>query len=198
MKYRASKKGFTLIEVVVLMTGLVLVITAIVSSLRYVYRAQRFAFDQADAMRSARLGIEKMVQDFREASYADDGAFPIVSMATSSISFYSDYDDDNKLEKLRYFIDGTDLKKGIIESSGSPLTYSAGDEVLSVISTNVRNNSTDTAMFTYYDKSGALMSDYNDIANVAFVTVRLIVNLHPERGPEDFELRSSASLRNVN
>ena len=103
----------------------------------------------------------------------------------------------NKIEQIRYFIDGSDFKKGIIESAGNPPTYNAGSEVVTTIATDVRNNAIGTPMFTYYDKSGVLMSDYTDIAQLAFVTLRLVVNLHPERAPDDFELRSSAALRNI-
>ncbi|QSH39227.1 type II secretion system protein [Candidatus Kaiserbacteria bacterium] len=197
MKYYASQRGFTLLEAVVLLGVFVLIVGAIVSSLRYVYRGQRFAFEQADATRSARTGIERAVQDLREASDADNGAYPIVSMATSSVSFYSDYDNDNKIEQIRYFIDGTDFKKGIIESSGDPPVYNGGSEVVTTIATEVRNNVIGTPMFTYYDKSGVFMNDYTDIDQLAFVTLRLVVNLHPERAPDDFELRSSAALRNI-
>lgn len=196
MKYRSTQKGFTILEAIVLLAIFVLIVTAIVSSLRYVYRGQRFAFEQADATRSARTGIERAVQDLREASYADDGAYPIVSMATSSVSFYSDYDNDNKIERIRYFIEGTDFKKGIIESAGDPPAYSSS-EVVTTISSDVRNNVIGTPLFTYYDKDGALISNYTDVDEMAFVTLRLVVNLHPERAPDDFELRSSAALRNI-
>jgi len=192
-----SQKGFSLIETLVLLVVFVVIVTAIVSSLRYVYRGQRFAFEQADATRSARTGIERTVRDLREASDADNGAYPIISMATSSTSFYSDYDNDDKIEQIRYFLDGSDFKRGTIESAGDPPVYATSTEVITTISTDVRNENIGTPLFTYYDKTGALMVDMNDIDQLAFVLVRLVVNLHPERAPDDFELRSSAALRNI-
>lgn len=166
-------------------------------SLRYVYRGQRFAFEQADATRSARSGIERTVRDLRESSTADDGAYPIESMSTSSVTFYSDYDNDNKVERIRYFLTGTDFKKGVVESAGDPPTYATANEVISTVSDSVRNEAVGIPLFTYYDTTGALMSDYTEIDELAFVLVRIVVNLHPERAPEDFELRSSAALRNI-
>jgi len=190
-------RGFTILETLVLLAVFTMIVIAIVSSLRYVYRGQRFAFEQADATRSARTGVERIVRDVREASYADDGAYPVVSMATSSIAFYSDYDNDNRIERIRYFLDNTDLKRGITESAGDPPVYATSTETVSIVSDNVRNNIVSVPLFTYYDTQGALMSDYTDIDALAFVLVRLVVNLHPERAPNDFELRSSAALRNV-
>lgn len=197
MKHTSSQRGFTLIESIVLVLVFVVIVGAIVSSLRYVYRGQRFAFEQADATRSARTGIERAVRDVREASYADDGAYPIVSIATSSIEFYSDYDNDNKVERIRYFLDTTDFKKGIIESAGDPPKYDSGDEVITIVSDNVRNEAVGIPLFTFYGKDGALITDLADVDDLAFVLVRLVVNLHPEREPDDFELRSSAALRNI-
>lgn len=166
-------------------------------SLRYAYRGQRFAFEQADATRSARTGIERAVRDIRETSYADNGAYPIEAMSTSSVTFYSDFDNDKKIERVRYFLSGTDFQKGVVESSGDPPAYATSTEVISIVSDNVRNEAVGVPLFTYYDTVGAAISDYTDIDELAFVLVRLVVNLHPERAPDDFELRSSAALRNV-
>jgi len=198
MLYTHKQRGFTLIETLVLVFVFIMIVTAIVSSLRYVYRGQRFAFEQADATRSARTGIERAVRDIREASYADNGAYPIVSMATSSLTFYSDYDNDNKIERIRYFLDGTNFQRGIVESSGDPPVYATSSESVSIVSDNVRNESVGTSLFTFYDTAGAELSDFSEIDNLTFVVVRLVVNLHPERAPDDFELRSSAALRNHN
>jgi len=192
-----SQKGFSLIEMIVLIAVFIVIIMAIVSALQFVYRGQRFAFEQADATRSARTGIEKAVRSLREMSYADNGAYPVISIATSSINFYSDYDNDKKIERIRYFLDGTNFKKGITEASGDPPTYNTSNEIVSLVSDNVRNTSLSIPMFTYYDKSGALMTNFNDVSSLAFVVVRIVVNLHPERAPDNFELRSSATLRNI-
>ena len=192
-----NQRGFSLIEMIVLIAVFIMIVSAIVSSLSFVYKGQRFAFEQADATRSARTGIERVVRDLRETSYADDGAYPIVAMATSSVTFYSDYDNDNKIERIRYFLEGTDFKKGTVESAGDPPTYATSTEVVSTVSDNVRNTTLGIPLFTYYDKVGVLMSDFTQVDELAFVLVRIVVNLHPDRAPEDFELRSSAALRNI-
>ncbi len=192
-----QQKGMTIVEAVVFVSILVVIIGAIVMSLKYTYQGQRFAFEQADATRSARKGIGQAVRFLREASYADDGAYPIYSMSTSSITFFSDYDNDSKIERIRFFLDGTNLKRGIVESSGDPPTYATSTEVVSVVSDNVRNNALGTPLFTYYDSTGTLMSDYTKVADLAYVLVKMVVNIHPERAPDDYELRSSAFLRNI-
>lgn len=192
-----SKRGFTLIETLVFITIFTVIIIAIVSSINYVYRGQRYSFETADATRSARLGIEQAVQDIRETAYSDIGDYPTVEMATSSFTFFSDVDRDSKIERIRYFLDSETLKRGELESVNDPPEYLLVNEVVSTVSNHVRNEALVVPLFTYYDKDGAEMGDLNLITEVAFVLARLVINLEPERAPNDFELRSSAALRNI-
>lgn len=186
-----------MIETLVLLTVVIMVLIAIVAAVRYSYQGQRFAFEAADATRSARTGIERIVREFREASDADNGAYPIGALATSSAVFFSDFDNDGKIERVRYFLDDTDVKRGVVESSGDPPTYVTSTETISVVSDNVRNEAVGTPLFTFYDDDGAVMNDLGEVDDLAFVVVRLVVNVQPGRAPEDVELRSSAALRNI-
>jgi len=191
-----SPRGFTLVETIVFIGVLVLIIGAIVGALRYTYQGQRFAFEQADATRSARAGIDRVVRELREVSYADTGAYSIESMATSSVVFFSDFDNDGSIERVRYFLDGTELKRGVVESTGIPPTYT-GLETVSVVSDHIRNEALGVPLFTLYDRSGNEIVDFSDVDALAFVLVRLIANVDPLHAPVDYELRSSAALRNV-
>ena len=198
IKKRYKKtQGMTLIEMLVFITIFTVIIVAVVSSIRFVYKGQRYSFETAESTRNARLGIEHTIKDIRESAYSDIGDYPIIAMATSSLEFYSDIDRDAKVERVRYFLDGSTLKKGLLKSTGNPPEYLNENEVVSIVSTNVRNNATGVPLFTYYDKSGAEMTDLTKITDVAFVLARLVVNLEPSHAPNDFELRSSAALRNI-
>ena len=52
-------------------------------------------------------------------------------------------------------------------------------------------------IFTYYNGDGLEIIPGNDLDEVRFVEVNLIVNVDPNRQPEEFVLRSSAYLRNL-
>lgn len=190
-------KGFTLIETLVVLAIFIIVLGALVSSIRFFYRSNTHALEQSFAINSARIGVERMVKDIREAAFSDEGSYPVISMATSSFSFYSDIDEDIFVEKVRYFLDGTDLNRGIIDSSGDPLAYDDNNEVISLVSDNVRNNSESVVLFTYYNASGTEMTNMASTTDLRFVTVEVVVNVNPTRLPNNFSLRSSATLRNV-
>ena len=118
-----SKFGFTIIETLIVIAVFILIMIAVASSILYFYKSNTITLEQAYAINSARKGIEFMVRDIREVIYSDEGAYPVISMGANSFYFYSDIDRDNSVERIRYFIDGTDLKKGLTESSGDPPKY---------------------------------------------------------------------------
>ena len=186
----------TLIETVVWIAITLSAMLAITTSVQYFYRTNAYTVEQAAAITSAQRGIESMVKTIREAAYASDGAYPIISLATSSISFYADIDDDPFIERLRFFIQGGALYRGVIDPSGDPPVYT-NPEVISEISEYVRNNAQNVDAFQYYDLDGNLMTDFSDILEVRFVETTVVVNINPNRMPNQFTLRSTAALRNL-
>lgn len=192
-----SKKGFSLIEVLVVIAVFVFIIGAVIGSIQFFYRSNAYALEQSFAINSARTGIERMVKDMREASFSDEGSYPVIAIDDNSFSFYSDIDSDIFVEKVRYFLDDTDLKKGVVDSSGDPLTYNDANEMVSIVSDNVRNTAKSTNIFTFFNASGTPITNFASTTDVRFVKAEVIVNVNPLRFPNDFTLHSSATLRNV-
>ncbi|MBI2612216.1 hypothetical protein HYW59_00150 [Candidatus Kaiserbacteria bacterium] len=188
--------GLTMLEVIVWVSVFTVVLGAIVIAIIYFYRTNTYTLGQATAVSSGQRGLDNMMRVIREAAYASDGAYPIISMATSSFSFYADVDTDASIEKIRYFLQGTSLFEGIVNPSGDPPVYT-GAEATSTAAEYIRNIAQATSTFRYYDKNGALMSDYSKIGDVRFVTVNLIIDVDTNRLPDQLTLRSSAGMRNL-
>lgn len=191
------KKGISLIETIVTIGIFTLIMAVMVSSLIFFYRANAFNIEQAFAVSSGRRGVEQMVQFIREATFAEDGSFPIAEIGTSTITFYSDIDLDNSVERVKFILSGSDFFKEVTNASGDPLSYAPTPDSVSTISDNVRNNLENTDIFEYFDSSGTQIGDFSEITEVAFIRVTLIVNINPTRLPNEFTLRSSATLRNL-
>ncbi|OGG55016.1 hypothetical protein A3D62_03165 [Candidatus Kaiserbacteria bacterium RIFCSPHIGHO2_02_FULL_49_11] len=194
-KLKASA-GFTLIEMLIVMAISVIIIGAIVGSLRYFYKSNAVALEQSFAIQSARKGVEQLVKQAREAAFSDEGSYPLISFSDDAFSFYSDIDEDIFVEKVRYFLDGTNFKRGIINSSGDPLSYTAAEDI-SIISDNVRNSAQSVAVFSYYNASGTPVVNAEDITDIAYIAMELIVDVSPSLGAKEFHLRSSVTPRNV-
>jgi Tfp pilus assembly protein PilV len=191
-----AQAGVTFIETLVWIVLFTLIMLAITQSVLYFYRTSNYAIQEAGAVSSAQRGIDSMVRIIREAAYSNTGAYPIISMATSSFIFYANTDADSAIEKVHYYISGTNLYIGTIQPTGDPAVYT-GAEAAILLSDNVKNISQNINLFTYYDQNGAQISDYTQIAGVRFVTLNLVADIDPNRAPTLITLRSSAAMRNL-
>jgi hypothetical protein len=170
---------------------------AVVESVLFFYRANTSSIEQAYQIESARHGIDTLVRDLREATYADDGSYPLASFATTSVTFYADTDHDSSIEKVKYVLSGVQFLRVVTQATGTPPTYTGGTST-STMSDYVRNTEQNIPIFHYYDGSGAEVTDFaNGIADVRSVSINLIVNVVPVRAPGDFTLQSSATIRNL-
>lgn len=196
MKRDTRMRGMTLIEAVVWVAITTSAMLAIVGSVLYFYRTNSYAVEQSAAISSAQRGIESMIKTIREAAYSSDGAWPIITLATSSVSFYADIDTDPFIERVRFFVEGNSIKRGVIDPTGDPPVYTSPEEI-SVLSDYVRNNEQSVNAFQYYNASGTVMTNLALIAEVRFVEATIVVNINPFRLPNQFTLRSTAAMRNL-
>ncbi len=198
LKYIHLKKtGMTLIEMLVTLSIFVVIMLVITFSLASFYRYNSYVMEQATAIDSARRGVDSTIDDIREATYSDEGAFPIISANKDSFSFYSDINKDNNIEKVRLFLNAGIFEKGVTESAGSPLTYNGQPEKIYILSNNVRNISQGVNIFRYYNNTGTEIINTSNVSHIAFVKMTIIVNVNPVRSPNDFTLKASAALRNL-
>ncbi len=198
-KNKFNNSGMTLVETLIALSIFSIIIMAITYSVTSFYRYNAYGLEQSQAIDSARRGIEPSINNIREATYSDEGAYPIISASANSFSFYSDVDRDNIIEKVRLYLD-TDtntFKKGLTESAGDPPTYDSQPETLFILADNVRNIEQSVNIFKYYDNTGAEVIDLSNVSSIAFVSMSVVVNVNPVRAPNDFTLRASASLRNI-
>ena len=196
MYMHVRQSGTTLLEVLVWISIFTFAMLALVSSLLSFYRANTYTLEQAQAVSDARRSIDGLVSNLREADYASDGAYPVVAIATSSVTFYANVDSDSLIEQVHYYLDGTSLKESILKPSGSPLSYT-GTATTTTISPYIRNNTQGVDAFHYYDVSGNQITDMTKVSDVRFVTVQMIVNIEPNRLPNELTIESSATLRNL-
>lgn len=189
-------RGMTLIETLVWIAVFTAAMLALTSSVLYFYRTNAYAIQQTSATASAQRGMDAIVRSIREAAYASNGAYPVVSLAPNEMRFYADVDADSGIEEVHYYLAGTSLMEGIRDPAGDPPSYDGSENALA-ISDNVRNAAQGVDLFTYYDEAGNQMSDLSRIGDLRFVRVRLLVDVDPNRSPVPLELRSSAALRNL-
>lgn len=189
-------RGMTGIETLVWIAVFTSAMLAITQSALYFYRTNSYTIQQASAVTSAQRGLDQTIRTIREATYASNGAYPIVSLAGSDLIFYADVDSDTEIERVHYYVTGTSLYVGTLNPSGNPAAYT-GVESVSEISEYVRNVALGITPFTFFDEDGVQITNFSRIGDVRFITVNLVVNIDPNKLPEQLTLRSSAALRNL-
>jgi len=195
---RASRSGMTLIETVVWIAVLTSAIIALCSALLYFYKTNNFALQDENAVQSAQHAMDAAVRAIRTASYSDNGAYPVISIAPNQMIFYSGVNKGDPLtQEVRFFVSGTSFEEGITEPSGDPYVYSTSTEVITDLSDYAQNAVLATSTFSYYDQNGALISDYSKFSSARFVTINLIVDVSTSSLPTQLTLRSSAAMRNL-
>lgn len=194
---RGAYRGFSLVETIVviaLFTVLSLVVTNTIDSF---YRFNAYTFAQSFQVSYARDGMEQLVRDLREMTFADDGTFPLAEMEDNQIAFYSDIDRDDSVEYVEYTLASTTLWKRIYDATGTPPVYDTTPEISVAVSEYVQNGLQSIPIFVYYDTLGNVTTPTSTITDVRYVEATLIINVDPVRDPGEFMLRSSASLRNL-
>lgn len=193
-----KKNGFTLLEILVAMGIFLLILAGVTSFLQTIFKSQYVISTQVTNQKEARRTIEYFVKEVRNASISSIGAYPVAQASSTSFTFYSDIDFDTYREKVRYFVDGTEFKKGVIKPTGTPLAYNPATEVVSVLAHDLIAGQ---SPFVYYDKNYTGTSDPMiepvNIAQIRVVKVTITIDQRPNISPEPLTVSSQVEIRNL-
>jgi prepilin-type N-terminal cleavage/methylation domain-containing protein len=191
------QKGFTLVEVVIVTSIFTVVMVAMFQSIETFYAFNAYSIAQAQQVDHARRGMEILIRDIREMTFADDGTFPLVRMEPHRIGFYSDVDRDNSVEYIEYRLATTTLEKRIYGAVGNPPVYATVPESVHILSKYVQNINQSTSTFFYFKQNGKKATATTTVTDILYIKSQIIVNIDPDRDPGQFMLKSSAALRNL-
>lgn len=192
-------QGMTLVEliIVIFIFGMIAVATAQFQV--DVFRLTGLADKSLNAVFNSRQVLKVMATELRSASPSSTGSYPLQAIATSTITFYSDIDDDGVKERVRYFMQGTNLIRGIIEPTGNPFIYNSASEATTTLVQNVRN-ATSTNLFDYfdtdYDGTTAPLSN-PPTSDVRLVRITIKIDEDPNRPPAALTSTTQVSIRNL-
>ncbi|MDP3402937.1 MAG: hypothetical protein Q8S35_03230 [bacterium] len=191
-----TSRGFTLMEMVVVigLTGLVGV--GLLSMISYFYRSNAYLLEATSAVDSASRGVNESLALLRAASYGEDGSYPLMAAATSSVTFYANGDADHSIERIRLYLSGGVLYQGVTNAGGNPPSYTGQTESTSIIATWVKNDVA-TPVFRYFDSDGVELTGSINIAAVRTIRARLDVDINPQRAPNILTIEGGATLRNL-
>ena len=201
MRHLKDERGFTLTEILVTTIMMVVVLSALLSVLDMSLRTYSFGNNKVEAVETARVSLEKMEREIRQASAYNSAAsdmhlFDQWSASTSEIRFGNDLDGNGviacpntsgKCEKIGYRLNGTTLGR---DNTSTGATNTVAN--LQPVAQNVQN-----LTFTYYDSSGAVVGPAGAETSIDRVKVSLVVSVDQGvGGPVTQTLTSTIDLRN--
>lgn len=201
---RRVLRGMTLVELLAAVFIVMLGMGGFSVLLIRSYRMNGFIVETGVASATASRAVERTIADLRKVRQGDDGSYPVVSGDDFDLRVFIDIDDDGKTERIHYFLQNGSLMRGITEPTATqPVSYPSGDQSVAAVATYVANESSEP-VFSYYndDYPGDTVNNPLptpiSIQEVRLVRVRLIVNVNPNRAPEETNVESIAELRNLN
>jgi len=194
-----NKKGFTLTEIIVVTAIASLIFLSVFSFGDSIFSFNSNSQKNLSAQASARRVLKNMVKELRSASPSSLGAYPISLASTTAVTFFVDLDSDGYKEQVRYFLEGTELKKGTIKPSGTPLIYDPADEEVAVLIKDINNGV--TPIFEYFDSSyngtGSSLVQPVQITQVRLIRITAIIEKDPNKSLGPFIVTSQVFLRNL-
>jgi len=151
------------------------------------------------------LGTWQGTQTFDVANFASDDSILFLADASSNVgpSCSSPLSYTMKARFEFFFTEDIsafahEFKKGIIDpvtGPGGKIEYPSDQEKITILSSYVRNT---PPIFEYYDKDGNKIEPLPArLVDTKMMKVFLVVNVNPNKPPQDFELESYVQLRNL-
>ena len=191
-------KGFTLFEVVISIgiLGMILLVMGLFGV--DVYDFGIFLGENLSAQQELQLTLQVMFSELRAMNQSVVGGYALETASGNTISFYSDIDGDGLTDRVRYFLNGNILKKGVIKPSGSPLNYSGTEKITDEIH-NIYSAAGN--IFSYYDSnytgSEASLPFPINISAVKLIKASVTVDQSPADAASRIDLSISANMRNL-
>src|SRR3989338_1966642 len=191
--------GFSVIETIILIAILGIMLVVIVSFENDMFSLNVYIRDSLDSQQQSKQFLVTFVDEIRSASSSNTGTYPIAEATDASFMFYSDIDNNGTKERIRYFLDGSTLKKSILSPTGSPLGYDEQNAQTSNIMLFVKNES--TPVFQYYDHSYAgtepPLTQPVNIPDIRLITVTVKTAIKSGKIPAIRTFTTAATIRNL-
>jgi len=152
------------------------------------------------------VGSFQDLTTFDVTNLAIDNSIEFLADASSRVGAFCDWQEENHSIKAKFEFSWklkappemkAIFKKGVTDPTGWPIEYLPENEKIFIISENIMNEYRGEKVFSYYDGDNNLLSPEDRMEKTTRMHLKLIVNIDPNRPPDDFILESDVQIRNL-
>jgi type II secretory pathway component PulJ len=198
-KKQMTSSGFSMMELLIyiaILSGLIVTSATFQKDVFYLNNTLQSSLNaQLDARHLAKV----IVAELRKATPSALGAYPLELASSTAVTFYSDVDSNGTIDRVRYFLSGSTIKKGVISPSGSPVGYTGTETVTTLINSVVASST--LPLFQYYPATytgaSSALSQPVDTSVVRLIKITVIIDNNPAHSPAPLIVTSQVTLRNL-
>ena len=190
----------TLVEVITAVGIFVLIIGAVFTFETNIFSYNSSITSSYQVAQDSQRILRTMLAELRESAPGATGAYALATVGSTSISFYSDVNNDGLTEQITYSLIGNTLYRAVISPSGTPYAYVSANQSTTTLITNVRNATT-TPVFQYFDTNytgtSSPLTQPVIATSVRLVRITVILDTDPTKSPVPITYTTQVSLRNL-
>ena len=199
---QAARRGFTLIEVLITIAVYSLIMIGVAALMLAMFSQSDIRLAALNTVDQVRITGMQFANEVRDAQTGSDGSYALAEANTSEIIMFSPYGapSTTTVRRIRYFLQGSTLYKGIVTPSGSPLSYNLANEVVTPVISNVV--ATSSPAFTYYNGTYAgtstPLTQPINLTQVRYIQLNLTLQQQETRAASSsFIFTAGASIRSL-
>ncbi len=196
--------GMTLVELMVAIFIMLIAMEGFTILFLRSWKTNGFILETGLASAAASRAVNTTVSELRKVRQGDNGDYPLEAGDDFDLSAYIDIDGDGVTERVHYFLEDGQFKRGVREpSTTQPVTYADGDGTVTVLASDIANESGEP-VFSYYNEDYPGDTVNNPlgtpiaIRDARLAKVRLVINIDPNNAPDDTNIESFVEFRNLN
>lgn len=201
MNHHNKTTGFTLIEILIASGILAIILFAVFGFTHYLSQSYQFSLTQTLSVEEASRTSAQLVREIREIQMGSGGAYPLQQTEDQAITFFTDLDDDGIAEKVRYWLDGTNLNRGVTKAEGTPLSYPEASESVRLVAGNIVNGN--LPIFYYYNQDWPIdelnnpLSHPGRLLSTRLVKIELQVRTGQEQSLAPVTVTNAVAVRSI-
>jgi hypothetical protein len=196
-----EQEGMTLVELILGSSILVIVVALTYGMWQMFIGSFYTTFDRTRDIPAANQTLAVLTREIREMRIGENGGYPLVIANDNELAFFNDVDNDGVAERVRYWLSGRELHKGVIEPEGTPAVYVEAQETDEILLSAVVDQG--VPMFMYYNDDWPEDTVTNPLAvgsrllDTTLISIHLAVRYAENDDEEPVEVSTSVALRGV-